>query len=476
MTRTVTDSISRYRVSVTIKHYRPYTIYTVTDQLGNCSAPGAYITTPLMSLRTNGSGTGARSLDLSLAKGNAIVAAMNRGTVAIRVGKPCGYLKGPPAVVIPTPTPTPITPFAPGPGVPVLAPGQGTMITTAAESWDEPTIPVEPGTTLDTVRVECGGASALCLPERFVLRDGEGVDHAAITPGRGDGWLTFAVPTDLATDVTLVWTVAGIKYLVPLHLPVPPGPVMSLSLLTATGLDGATVKAAVGTPSAYVAVGWTGDEYPSPSPAAWTSADALTWTRHALPNVSGGTVRAIARGSSGLLVAVGAAPLVRGSLPRAAIWTSTDDGVSWKRAAGLSSDSIPNGEWNGVTAFGGGFVVVGNLRDRALDTQGEPYYFGHAAAMTSTDGTQWIRSSLVGGAKYRFMGGVTPGGAGLIAWGGSEGVGDYGTLEGNAWTSKTGETWTLATARRDWHYNGGPDGGTRKFDVVFGYGGTRTGS
>ena len=118
------------------------------------------------------------------AKGNAIVAAMNRGTVAIRVGKPCGYLKGPAAVVIPTPTPTPITPFSPGPGVPVLAPGTGTMIVTAAEQWDEPTIPVEPGMTLDTVRVDCGGRTASAAREAFVLRDSE----ASITRRSRQAW------------------------------------------------------------------------------------------------------------------------------------------------------------------------------------------------------------------------------------------------------------------------------------------------
>jgi hypothetical protein len=352
------------------------------------------------------------------------------------------------------------------------------MVVAAAEQWDEPSIPVDPGMTLDTVQVECGYSYAICAPDAFALRDSEGADHAPITPGRADAhfWLTFAVPTDLATDVTLVWTVAGIKYLVPLHLPVPPKPVLTLSLVTATGLDDATIKAAVGTPTSYVAVGWTGESYPNPAPAAWTSTDGQAWTRHGLPNVAGGMVNAVARGSSGLLVAVGEAPLVKGNLPRAAIWTSGDGGITWKRLTGLPSDPIPNGEWNGVTAFGGGFVVVGDLRDRAVDTQGQAYYFGHAAAMTSPDGTHWTRSSSVGGAKYAFMGGVSPGGAGLIAWGGSEGVGDYGSLEAHAWTSKTGVTWSIApNTRRDWHYHNGPDGGTRKVDVVFGSGATRTG-
>lgn len=470
ITRTVTNFYSRYRASASIKNYRPNATYSVTDRRGNCTVLGAQITTPLMSMKTGAKGTATRTIDLNATKGNAIIQAMQAGSVAIRVGTPCGYLKGPAAVVIPTPTPTPPTNFSPGPGVPVLAPGHGQMVVTAAESWSDPSVPVDPGTTLDTVSVQC--SSGACVPDDFALRDADGVDHPNVTPGRpGFEWLTFVVPTALATDVTLVWMVGGVEYLVPLHLPVPPEPVMALSLAATTGLDGAHIANAVGTPTGYVAVGWTGSIGATWVPAAWTSADGLAWTQRTVPAVAGGGVGAVARGSSGLLVAVGEAPITTSGYHRAAIWTSSDDGVTWTRVTGLSTNTIPGGAWRAVTAFGTGFAVVGNL-PVGYGTDG---YNGHAGAMTSSDGVHWTRSSLIAGATSTFMSGVIAGGPGLIAWGGTDAYADVVSGTAEVWTSTTGDTWSISPPARDWH---NPDGGGatyRQMELIFGSTGAWTG-
>ena len=124
-----------------------------------------------------------------------------------------------------------------------------------------------------------------------------------------------------------------------------------------------------------------------------------------------------------------------------------------------------------MAATDSGFVVVGNLPDK--DTYGS--YNGHAAAMVSTDGVHWTRSSFVGGATWKFMGGVTAGGPGLIAWGGTSNAYDVVTLVAQVWTSTNGDRWTLAPEARDWHNPDGAGTTTREMELIFGSTGDWTG-
>jgi hypothetical protein len=315
-------------------------------------------------------------------------------------------------------------------GVPVVVPGVGTLIAIAAEAWTDASTPADPGTVLDTVDIRFRGDDVnVCGADHFMLRDSDSIDHPPISPGRqpavptsapgtvASGWLTFAIPTDLSTDVTLVWSAGGVERLVPLHVPVPPATALALSLATTTGLDGAHISGSVGTTGHYVAVGWTGDGSDSTPwiPRTWTSTDGLAWTVHTLPNSAGGRANAVALGTSGRLVAVGS--VITAGRSRTSIWTSVDDGGTWARLTGLPTDGFPGGAWSSVTAFGSGFAVVGSVPP---DSQHDP----HAAAMTSTDGTHWVRSGLVSAANDKFMKGVTAGGPGLIAWGGTGPWGD----------------------------------------------------
>ncbi len=141
LTRTVNNGYSRYDISASVKHFRAKTTYTVTNASGTCSVPGGPVTSPLIqNLRTNAAGSASVSYFMSYEKGNVLIEAMNAGNVIVRVGTRCGYLRGPAAVVLPSPTPTQRTQFSPGPGVPVLA-GRDEMVVTAAEQWSDPHVP-----------------------------------------------------------------------------------------------------------------------------------------------------------------------------------------------------------------------------------------------------------------------------------------------------------------------------------------------
>ena len=353
LTRTVNNGYSRYDISASVKHFRPKTTYTVTDASGTCSAPGGFVTSPLIQNLQDERRAGSASVSyyMSYEKGNVLIDAMNAGNVIVRVGTRCGYLRGPAAVVLPSPTPTQRTQFSPGPGVPVLA-GRDEMVVTAAEPWSDPSVPVEPGMTLDTVNVDCRSSRPEpCLPASFVLRDAEGTDHAAVDPGR-PGWLTFAVPTALSTDVTLVWTANGYDFPIPLRLPVPPEPCRR----DEPGDDDRPRRRehrrrrrdtdGLRSPSAAPLVRPTSAaRQHGPPRTARPGHRESCHTSRVGSSSSSGWVHAVTRGASGQLVAVGAAPLVKTGFPRAAIWTSSDDGLTWSRVTGLSSDTKPWGEW-----------------------------------------------------------------------------------------------------------------------------------
>ncbi len=170
------------------------------------------------------------------------------------------------------------------------------------------------------------------------------------------------------------------------------------------------------------------------SAAVWTSADGATWERVPHDETVFGefgewmSMLSVTAGGPGL-VAVGYEGL-RFSEPgsRAAVWTSVD-GRTWSRAP--QDEMVFGGEFSqvmkSVTSGGPGLVAVGE--DAAA-----------AAVWTSVDGLTWVRvphddAIFPGRGGQGFgMTGVTVGGPGLVAVGGSDMV----------WTSVDGSTWSRA--------------------------------
>lgn len=472
-TGTTAAGVRTYRVGISVKRIRANTTHAVTIRRGTCAVIGRLVAT-LPSITTGSAGTAARNRPVTATQGRAIAAGLAGGHVAIRVGPRCGTLRlaspVPSPTPTPTPTPTPGLPLPPGLGVPVEVPGIGAVVVLAAEPWTNPQAPAAAGSVLVAIEIMGFGSFSELQPADFSVIDAAGGVHAALASGRTPrlpshdvgsgtvrGWLTFELPATTATDVVLAWTTGGQAHRIPLRVEAPvPSPIW-LALAPATGLDGASVTDAVGTTTGYVAVGWTGERTSAATQGtAWTSADGVTWQARALPPASAARVLAIAHGSTGRLVAVGTTTDTGGG--RAAIWVSDDDGLTWLRVPSLPTDASPGGQWSDVTAFAGGFVVVGDIA-----TDGNPG--PHAAAMTSTNGLTWVRSSFVDGATMRYFAGVVSGGPGFIGWGGE---GDTASLAAVLWTSSDGDRWTRSPGAPGFR---NPDTGgatSRRMELVFG--------
>lgn len=194
-----------------------------------------------------------------------------------------------------------------------------------------------------------------------------------------------------------------------------------------------------------VAVGWDGEilaDIPDSDAAVWTSVDGITWSRvpHDEEVFGGAWITSVTVGGPGL-VAVGGTDgyFTDGD---AAVWTSVD-GFTWTRVP--HDETVFGGEGsqviNGVTAWGPGFVAVGN--DGGIgpwDNNPE----NNAAVWTSVDGVNWSRvphdETVFGTGGNPVMLAVTAGGPGLVAVGA-----DYypsELAETPVWTSPDGVTWT----------------------------------
>ncbi len=172
-----------------------------------------------------------------------------------------------------------------------------------------------------------------------------------------------------------------------------------------------------------VAVGGSHPDDDPPVAAVWTSADGVTWSRvpHDDAVFGGAGMNSVTAGGSGL-VAVGWSDEREHTV--AAVWTSPD-GVTWSRVP--HDDAVFGGaEMNSVTAGGPGLVAVGLER---FDVAGEENLV--AAVWTSPDGVIWSRvphdETVFGGLRYQEMLGVTAGGPGLVAVGSANrDEGDFG--------------------------------------------------
>jgi len=179
--------------------------------------------------------------------------------------------------------------------------------------------------------------------------------------------------------------------------------------------------------------------------AVWVSPDGLTWSRVAHDEtVFGGehgqVMRTVIAGGPGLVAVGWDGRGILDDTPAvdAAIWTSVD-GYTWSRVP--HEDAVFGGAWiEGVTVGGPGLVAVGGTGGYNTD--------GDAVVWTSVDGITWSRvphdESVFGGANSYFMSDVTVGGPGLVAVGSGGGTGpwDHGDNHAAVWTSVDGIIWS----------------------------------
>jgi hypothetical protein len=175
------------------------------------------------------------------------------------------------------------------------------------------------------------------------------------------------------------------------------------------------------------------------SPRLWYSADGMTWTRIDSPSWRAGLGDAlpfdVAAGDAGVV-----AVLYSGSV------LHSTDGRTWQRVAlPAGTAALPLD----VTAFDGGFVVVG--RDGDPDPHPQVYETppppgaGRPAAWVSANGVDWtmasVDGSVVQGGELRE---VAAGANGLFAAGIAEPVDSQAHELTHGWASADGVTWTLA--------------------------------
>jgi hypothetical protein len=184
---------------------------------------------------------------------------------------------------------------------------------------------------------------------------------------------------------------------------------------------------------AFVAVGWNSNGEHSDA-LVWISEDGITWSVLANDELPFGgpgpqTMVSVTVGGPGL-VAVGTDLNIEGLFSGAAVWTS-EDGISWSKAIVDPKSAL----MHDVTAGGPGLVAVGSVLEE--DSLGEAAWLG--AIWTSVDGITWNRVPQdLGGLEW--TGGVTAGGPGLVAVGGT--LEDEGNPSAVVWTSPDGLTWT----------------------------------
>lgn len=207
----------------------------------------------------------------------------------------------------------------------------------------------------------------------------------------------------------------------------------SLHTVDATSFSFA-VALATGADGQIVAVGRSGL-----APAVWTSSDGATWLRHGVATL--GSVGLAERMTT--VVATGTGYVAGGSAGpelsdrHARFWTSPD-GASWNPVTDDPA-TFENAEVRSVVRFQGGFVAVGVVGSVQNPTG--------AVAWTSPDGLHWARvddPSLIGGVAVSIA---------AAPWGGLVAVGsDLDRREGVTWNSLDGRHWMRAPSELSRQY------------------------
>lgn len=197
------------------------------------------------------------------------------------------------------------------------------------------------------------------------------------------------------------------------------------------------VALAVGADGSVVAVGRSGRK-----PVAWTSTDGVTWQRHEVPVLGTADVAermtAVVAGAAGFVAGGSVGPELFDRHAR--FWRSAD-GVGWQPVPDAPA-TFANAEVRAITRSGDGFVAVG-----VVGPAQEP---SGAVAWTSPDGLHWTRvddPAMVGGIAVA----VAP-----APFGGLVAVGsDLDRRNAVAWTSPDGVRWVRAADETSRMHSGG---------------------
>jgi hypothetical protein len=168
--------------------------------------------------------------------------------------------------------------------------------------------------------------------------------------------------------------------------------------------------------------------------STWSPLDSPTWRNIWLPP---NQLTSIAAGPTGL-VAVGEVKSDCCTWGPAVIVHSAD-GLTWDR---LDSSSAFNRAYlSDVTAYAGGFVIVGHVGEK--EVLGGPPAVGKPAAWTSADGVTWVAAEVEGSeAPDASLFTVVAGADGLFATGYTN---EFATWQSprSGWASTNGRSWQL---------------------------------
>ena len=197
------------------------------------------------------------------------------------------------------------------------------------------------------------------------------------------------------------------------------------------------VSLAVGADGRIVAVGRSGSR-----PVAWTTTDGITWHEHPVPTAAASTVAermtTVVADRHGFVAGGSVGPELFDRHAR--FWTSAE-GATWQPAPD-DPVAFANAEVRAITPFGDGFVAVGVV--------GTAQHPTGAVAWTSTDGSRWTRVDDPAFADGIAVSIVPAPFGGLVAVGS-----DTGRRNAFAWTSADGHRWTRASDEPSRQHSGG---------------------
>ena len=142
------------------------------------------------------------------------------------------------------------------------------------------------------------------------------------------------------------------------------------------GKDGYGVSLAR-TPTGYIAVGAVTEKtsagvLSSQTPAAWTSADGLTWQKAVIEDVQGSAQRVVVASDGSMLTA---GSVKQDGKSHDALWRSADGGVTW------SAVDVPQADGTILLAYGAGKFLLGRVEYAE--------FVNPHGWWSSVDGTSW---------------------------------------------------------------------------------------